>query len=132
MEDFVAVNTIRAYEIPRISFAINTVVKSHWSVILGNPLVKCWQKATRGKYVYKFWFNNVNHHFEYDEVTKKIVKVNGEGKKEESSSIEEKGFFADKEPMFSIVPGPKYTKSDLAGFKKPLIAVYYLSNRSFE
>jgi len=52
---------------PKISYALNVVIKSNWNVIGGNALTACWSKPHNGLYSYRFYFNNVIGRFEYDE-----------------------------------------------------------------
>ena len=52
---------------PKISYGLNVVIKSNWDMIGGNPLTSCWSKPINGLYSYRFYFNNVQGKFEYNE-----------------------------------------------------------------
>jgi len=60
---FYRVSVEWAQEDPRISVALNFVIKSNWKVIGGRPLIACWTKPKAGLYVYRFSFKNVNGDF---------------------------------------------------------------------
>ena len=62
-EGFYRVSVEWAQEDPRISVALNFVIKNNWKAIGGSPLIACWTKPKAGLYVYRFYFKNVNGNF---------------------------------------------------------------------
>lgn len=62
-EGFEQVSVEWAQKDPKITYALNIVIKSNWNAILGNPLVSCWSKPVLGVHSYRFYFQNVKGKF---------------------------------------------------------------------
>lgn len=90
-EGFLRISVDWALRDPRISIAINTVIRRNWDIIRGNPLNDCWSKPVGGLFIYRFYFNGIAERFEFQENS----DVNG-------TETAPKDYFADIAPVFSV------------------------------
>lgn len=77
-----------AQQDPRISSALNAVLRSNWKIIAGNSLSGCWTRPFGGLFAYRFRFRKVVGVFEYHEDQQKVTL--------------DENYFADKAPVFSV------------------------------
>jgi hypothetical protein len=66
-DGFLRISVEWAQQDPRISVALNSVIRRNWSVISGNPLFSCWSKPLGGLFSYRFYFKGVAGRFDFSE-----------------------------------------------------------------
>lgn len=74
-DGFLRISVEWAQQDPRISFALNSIIRRNWNVIAGNPLFSCWSKPFAGLFTYRFYFTGVAGRFEFVEEDNKTVGV---------------------------------------------------------
>ena len=100
-DGFMRISIEWAQQDPRISHALNIVIRQNFKVIGANPLIACWSKPYYGVYIYRFYFKGVNGVFVYDETAKDVKVETGE-----------KSFAVNNTPIFSV----NSTTEDYANF----------------
>lgn len=66
-DGFLRISVEWAQQDPRISVALNSVIRRNWSAISGNPLFSCWSKPLGGIFSYRFYFKGVAGRFDFSE-----------------------------------------------------------------
>lgn len=90
-DGFLRISVDWALKDPRISVALNTVIRRNWDVIGGHPLHECWSRPIGGLFAYRFYFRGVAGRFEFEENS----EANG-------TKAAPQDYFADVAPVFSV------------------------------